>query len=42
MDLYQATDEFLLYLEVERNCSLHTIRSYELDLKSLIAFYEAS
>ena len=38
MDLVQATDEFLLYLEVERNCSLHTIRSYELDLKSLVAF----
>ena len=30
MDLYQAADEFLMYLEVERNCSRNTIKAYDL------------
>lgn len=38
MDLYQAADEFLMYLEVERNCSRNTIKAYDLDLRSLINF----
>lgn len=38
MNVHQATDDFLLYLEIERNCSINTIRSYNLDFKALIAF----
>lgn len=41
MDLYQATDDFLMYLEIERNCSVNTLRSYDLDLRSLINFMKS-
>lgn len=41
MDLYQATDDFLMYLEIERNCSGNTLRSYDLDLRSLISFMKS-
>lgn len=41
MDLYQATDDFWMYLEIERNCSVNTLRSYDLDLRSLINFMKS-
>lgn len=38
MLLTQAMDEFLMYIQVERNYSPNTIDSYEYDLKTLHAF----
>ncbi len=38
MELQQAFDEFLLYLEVEQNYSEHTLTGYESDLHALLRF----
>ena len=32
--------DFLAYLEVERNASMHTIRAYQGDLKQVVKFWE--
>lgn len=38
MQVKQAMDEFLFYMEVERNVSVNTIRSYAYDLHVFEAF----
>lgn len=38
MDLKLAIDEFLLYIQIEKNYSSHTVCSYEYDLTSFHAF----
>lgn len=38
MNIQQASDEFLNYMDIEKNCSPETIRSYALDLQLLIQF----
>lgn len=38
MNVQQAADDFLHYLEIEKNCSIETIRSYAYDLHCLIQF----
>ena len=35
-----AIQRFLRYLEIERNCSLLTIRSYKVDLEILVEYFE--
>ncbi len=40
MNYQQAVDDFLLYLEVEQNYSINTIRSYEYDLTVFRYFLE--
>ncbi|MFA1737831.1 site-specific integrase [Lysinibacillus fusiformis] len=32
MQLHAAIDEFVLYIEIEKNYSVHTVTSYEYDL----------
>jgi site-specific recombinase XerD len=32
MEFQTSTDEFLAYLQFEKNCSEHTIRAYAYDL----------
>ncbi|MET3289324.1 UNVERIFIED_CONTAM: site-specific recombinase XerD [Brevibacillus sp. OAP136] len=38
MEIKRAMDEFLCYMEVERNVSVHTIRSYAYDLQVFAVF----
>ncbi|MDN4073067.1 tyrosine-type recombinase/integrase [Fictibacillus terranigra] len=38
MDLKQATDDFLMYLQVEKNYSKNTLKSYAFDLKLYASF----
>ncbi|WP_226665347.1 site-specific integrase [Metabacillus litoralis] len=38
MEFQQALDDFLLYLEVERNYSSNTLGSYESDLNNFLTF----
>lgn len=38
MDLKLAIDDFLLYIQIEKNYSSHTVCSYEYDLKSFYSF----
>ncbi|MDF0727974.1 site-specific integrase [Cytobacillus sp. S13-E01] len=40
MEFQQAFDEFLLYLEVERNYSKNTLDSYESDLSIFLTFLQ--
>jgi len=40
MEFQQALDDFLLYLEVERNYSHNTLGSYESDLKIFLTFLQ--
>ena len=39
MLIQNAIDEFLLYLEVEKNCSDNTVVGYENDLNNFVSFY---
>lgn len=39
-DFKEKKDDFLTYLEVERNLSAHTLRAYESDLRQFIEFWE--
>lgn len=41
MLIQDAIDEFLLYLEVEKNCSDNTISGYEYDLNSFVSFLQS-
>src|SRR3990170_2071494 len=36
----EKTQEFLTYLEVERNLSAHTLRAYESDLRHFLEFWQ--
>ena len=36
----QKQEEFLIYLSVEKNCSLHTQRAYQGDLNQFARFWE--
>lgn len=38
MQLQEAIDEFILYIDIERNFSAHTITSYTLDLNMFLEF----
>ncbi|WP_163103069.1 site-specific integrase [Peribacillus alkalitolerans] len=40
MEIQQALDDFLLYLEVEQNYSKNTLRSYESDLSIFLTFLQ--
>ncbi|MCL6621851.1 MAG: tyrosine recombinase XerC [Syntrophobacterales bacterium] len=40
MALWQALEDFLTYLRVERQLSLHTVRNYAADLRAFLAFWE--
>lgn len=40
-DFKEKKDDFLTYLEVERNLSAHTLRAYESDLRQFIEFWES-
>lgn len=42
MNVQQAADDFLHYLEIEKNCSIETIRSYAYDLHCLVQFLRTS
>ncbi|MFC4557318.1 tyrosine-type recombinase/integrase [Virgibacillus kekensis] len=38
MKLHHAMDEYLVYVEVEKNCSSHTVQAYAFDLACFEAF----
>ncbi|MFJ7730809.1 site-specific integrase [Lysinibacillus sp. NPDC097231] len=38
MQLHAAIDEFVLYIEIEKNYSVNTVTSYEHDLQLFLAF----
>ncbi|WP_245736070.1 site-specific integrase [Virgibacillus subterraneus] len=38
MKLHHAIDDYLAYVEVEKNCSVHTIHAYSFDLHCLERF----
>jgi len=38
LELKNTIDEFLLYIQIEKNYSAHTITSYEYDLNQFLAF----
>jgi site-specific recombinase XerD len=38
LELKKAIDEFMFYLEVEKNCSPNTLRGYAFDLSVLESF----
>ncbi len=40
-DFKEKKDDFLTFLEVERNLSAHTLRAYESDLKQFIEFWQS-
>lgn len=40
MEIKKAADEFLFYLEIERNVSPHTLRSYTYDLHLFCTFLQ--
>lgn len=40
MQLKNAIDEFILYIEIEKNYSSHTITSYEYDLNQFLTFLQ--
>ena len=39
-EFLEKKETFLIYLEVERNLSAHTIRAYEGDLRAFIHFWQ--
>ena len=41
MLIQDAIDEFLLYLEVEKNCSYNTVVGYEYDLNNFVSFLQS-
>nr|WP_312752913.1 tyrosine-type recombinase/integrase [Bacillus mobilis] len=41
MLIQDAIDEFLLYLEVEKNCSNNTVIGYECDLNNFVSFLQS-
>lgn len=41
MLIQDAIDEFLLYLEVEKNCSYDTVVGYEYDLNNFVSFLQS-
>ncbi|MCG7435044.1 site-specific integrase [Lysinibacillus fusiformis] len=38
MQLHAAIDEFILYIEIEKNYSVNTVTSYEYDLQLFLSF----
>ncbi|MFJ6208877.1 site-specific integrase [Lysinibacillus sp. NPDC092081] len=38
MQLHAAIDEFVLYIEIEKNYSVNTVTSYEYDLQLFLTF----
>lgn len=36
-----ALDQFLRYIQLEKNFSVHTVREYEIDLKDFLAFLQS-
>ena len=35
-----ALEQFMLYIQVEKNFSVHTVREYESDLLDFLTFYK--
>lgn len=38
---YEALEQFIRYVQLEKNFSLHTVREYEFDIRHFLAFLEA-